>query len=346
MTESKSFRLGATGDILLHLRLIQHAKQKNNAYNFTPQLENVRELFAEPDLTIVNQESIIAGKELGYSDFPHFNSPVEIGDTLKEFGVDIVTIANNHTLDKGEQGVYHSIANWEKINMPYVGAYKTEEDFNTLRIIHKNGLKVGFVSITKRMAGVKPPQNKHWLIDSFENANITSIGKRLRKIKARKLVDVLIVSVHFGKEYHFTPTADQQEIVRSLNDAGADVILGHHPHVLEPMELLTNSRGWQTFAAYSLGNFFSGQKGVFRQIGGFLNIGIEKPDNGNPIKFVDPSFTLTFVDMNDGYKIHKLSEYMNDHKTIHTHMGEFCSHEAFERMKSVVTKWMPELEVK
>ncbi|SFM27196.1 poly-gamma-glutamate synthesis protein (capsule biosynthesis protein) [Gracilibacillus orientalis] len=346
MSQTRSFRLGATGDILLHLRLIEKAKQENDQFNFTPQMENVRDLFNETDLNIVNQESIIGGEKIGYSDFPKFNSPAEISDTLKEFGVDMVTIANNHTLDKGEEGIYESIKNWEKSNLPYVGAYKSEEDFNTLRVIHKNGLRIGFVSITKRMAGVKVPQGKPWIIDSFDNANVVKICKRLRKIKTRKLVDVLIVSCHFGKEYHFIPTADQQEISKSIADAGADVILGHHPHVLQPMEYLFDSRGWDTFVAYSLGNFFSGQKGVFRQIGGFLNIGIEKPDDNSPIKFTDPTFTLTFTDMYDGFKMHKLSEYMAENKTIKTHMGEFSSEEAFEKMKSVVTKWMPELKVK
>src|SRR5690625_1211240 len=119
MDKNKKVKLGATGDILLHLRLIKHAKQSDGTYNFNYQMENVRDLFEKSDLNIVNQESLIAGKKLGYSDFPRFNGPKEIRDTLKEFGVDIVTIANNHTLDKGEEGVFESIKNWKEIDIPY-----------------------------------------------------------------------------------------------------------------------------------------------------------------------------------------------------------------------------------
>ena len=345
MDKNKKVKLGATGDILLHLRLIKHAKQSDGTYNFNYQMENVRDLFEKSDLNIVNQESLIAGKKLGYSDYPRFNGPKEIRDTLKEFGVDIVTIANNHTLDKGEEGVFESIKNWKEIDMPYVGAYESEEDFNTLRVIHKNGLRIGFISITKRMAGVKIPKGKKWIIDYFEDAKVTKICKRIRKIRSLNVVDVLVVSCHFGKEYHFEPTSDQKEITKSIADAGADVIIGHHPHVLQPVEYLFDSRGLDTFVAYSLGNFFSGQKGLFRQIGAFLNITIEKPDENIPVKFSDPEITLTFADMYDGYKMHKLYDYVQNNKTIKTHMGEFDSQEAYDKMTQLMKKYMPQLKV-
>lgn len=346
MEKSRKFTLGATGDILLHLRLIKHAKQNDGSYNFNPQMENVKDLFKKADINIVNQESLIAGNKLGLSDYPRFNSPKEIRDTLKEFGVDIVTIANNHTLDKGEEGVFESIKNWKEIGLPYVGAYESEEDFNTLRVFHKNGLRIGFISITKRMAGVKIPKGKKWIIDYFEDDKVSQICKRIRKIRSLNVVDVLVVSVHFGKEYHFEPTADQKEITKSLSDAGADVIIGHHPHVLQPVDVLYNSRGWETFVAYSLGNFFSGQKGLFRQIGGYLNITIEKPIEKGPVKFSSPEFTLTFVDMYDGYKMHKLYDYIQENKTIKTHMGEFDSQEAYEKMYNLIKKYYPEINVK
>lgn len=346
MNLSRKFTLGATGDILLHLRLIKHAKQASGSYDFTQQMENVRDLFQETDINIVNQESLIGGKKLGYSDYPKFNGPSEIRHTLKEFGVDIVTIANNHTLDKGEEGVFESIKNWEEIDMPYVGAYKSEEDFNTLRVIHKNGLRIGFISITKRMGGVKIPKGKNWIIDYFENAKVNNIAKRIKKIKANNIIDVLILSCHFGKEYHFLPTADQKEITKTLADAGADVIIGHHPHVLQPMEYLFDSNGLDTFVAYSLGNFFSGQKGLFKQVGGFLNLEIEKSNKDAFVKFHKPTFTLTFVDTFDGYKMHKFYDYVQENKEIKTHMGEFDSQSAYNKMTNLMKKWMPELEVK
>lgn len=347
MTESKSRKitLGATGDILLHLRVCNKAKNNNGNYDFMPFMENVRGLFETPDLTIVNQESIIAGEKLGLSDYPRFNGPTEIGITLKELGVDIVTIANNHTLDKGEKGVFESIKHWENFGIPYVGAYKSKEDSETLRVIHKNGLRVGFISLTKRMGGVKIPKGKPWIIDSFEDAKITKICKRIRRIRTLDVVDVLVVSVHFGKEYHFLPTSDQKEICKSLADAGADIIIGHHPHVLQPCEILVDSRGWETFTAYSLGNFFSGQKGLFRQIGGFLTVDIAKPHEHQPV-ISNPTFTLTLVDSLDKYKMHLLSDYVANNSTIKTHMGEFDSQKAYQQMLDLMKTWIPEMDVK
>src|SRR5690625_3715120 len=142
--QSRKITLAATGDILLHRRVYNKAKIKDGSYDFADMLAEAKPLFKKNHLSIVNQESIIGGVEMGLSDFPNFNSPVEIGYTLKDFNVDIVNISNNHTLDHGEKGVLESIKNWDKIGIPYVGAYKSQEDQETLRIFHKNGLKVCF----------------------------------------------------------------------------------------------------------------------------------------------------------------------------------------------------------
>src|SRR5690625_1305401 len=120
--------LGATGDILIHKKMCEEAKQKDGSYDFTNMLSNVEHLFKDEYFIIVNQESIIAGEEIGFSFFPRFNSPIEIGYQLKKLNVDLVNIANNHTLDRGEQGVLKSIENWEEIGLPYVGAYKSWKD--------------------------------------------------------------------------------------------------------------------------------------------------------------------------------------------------------------------------
>src|SRR5699024_2100128 len=121
----------ATGDILLHKRVYNKAKLSDGTYNFDGMFENIEHLFDKEHLIIVNQESIIGGVELGLADFPHFNSPVEIGYKLKDMNVDIANIANNHILDHGEKGILKSIENWEKIGLPYVGAYKSQEDQET-----------------------------------------------------------------------------------------------------------------------------------------------------------------------------------------------------------------------
>ncbi|MBU9712953.1 CapA family protein [Evansella tamaricis] len=346
--KTNKITLAATGDILLHDRLYKKAKIKNGlGYDFSELLKEAEPLFKIGDLTIVNQESIIGGEELGLSNYPRFNSPIEIGYKLKEFGVDIVNLANNHVLDRGEVGLLKSIKNWNEIGLPYVGAYCSKEDQETVRIFHKNGLRVCFLSYTKRMAGVKIPHNKAYLVDSFEDASVGKVKKRIEQIKSLDVTDVIVLSVHFGKEYHMLPTSDQIEISNTLSDAGADIILGHHPHVLQPPNYIWNSRGKETFVIYSLGNFFSGQKGINRQIGAFFTIDIEKASMDSQIKIGNPTIKLTYVDSCDKktYKIHLLEDVVKGQEKIITHVGEFRSQDVYDKMINHMRKWIPDLNI-
>src|SRR5699024_8138730 len=160
---------------------------------------------------------------LGLSSFPDFNSPIEIGYLLKDYGVDIVNLANNHVLDKGKKGVITSIKNWNKIGIPYVGAYKLEEDQKTLRIFHKNGLRVCFVSCSRNLE-IKIIVHYVYLVNYFHITKILKISNEIRQILSMDLSEVIICSIHFCEEYHMLPTADQKKMVASLADAGADVI--------------------------------------------------------------------------------------------------------------------------
>lgn len=342
------FTLGATGDILLHKRVYNKAKKDDgNGYDFTEMLAEAKKLFKKEHLIIVNQESIIAGEEIGLSDFPHFNSPVEIGYTLKDLNVDIVNIANNHILDRGEEGVLKSIENWEKIGLPYVGAYKSKEDQHTLRIFNKNGLKVCFLSYTKSVGGKsKRPKGKEYLANLYKDMGVKWVRRLIDKIRRNNLADIVVVSMHFGSEYQMLPTSYQLETSSNLSDAGADIIIGHHPHVLQPPAYLVNSKGHETFVAYSLGNFFSGQKGIYRQIGAYMTIDVEKDlSNKNSfVKFSKPTMKLTFVDTSN-YKLHLLEDIVKQYDKIETAHGTFESEQVYERMKNHLSKFIPDIHI-
>src|SRR5690625_965167 len=347
--------IGATGDILLHKRVYNKAKTKKGNYDFKEMLAEAKPLFKKDHLIIVNQESIIGGEEMGLSDFPHFNSPVEIGYSLKDMNVDIANIANNHTLDHGEKGILKSIENWEKIGIPYVGAYKSRKDQETLRVFHRNGLKICFLSYTKTTGGKKPPKGKGYLINRFGPtkfagySGIAGVRRLINRIKGKGLADVVVVNIHFGKEYQMLPTSYQRETASNLSDAGADVIIGHHPHVLQPPEFLTNSKGQDTFAAYSLGNFFSGKKGIYRQIGAYMTIDIERkrPEKGHLLTIDNPTMHLTYVDSceNRDYKLHLLKNIVERQQIIKTDAGEFESEKVYERMISHMKHYIPDLKI-
>ena len=344
----KKITLAATGDILLHKRVYDKAYVKeNDCYNFDYMFEEVEHLFNKDHLIITNQESIIADRELGLSDFPHFNSPVEIAYKLKEMNVDIVNIANNHILDFGEKGVIKSIKNLEKVGLPYVGAYKSIEDQETIRVFHKNGLKICFLSYTISSGAGKRPKNKSYLSSEYKDFGAKWLRRKILKIKRELFIDVVIVSIHYGKEYHMLPTSEQIEIANDLADVGADIILGHHPHVLQPPAYLLDSRGKDVFVAYSLGNFFSGQFGLYRQIGAYITIDIEKTNNGELLKIDKPTMKLTFVDSGDkkDYKIRLLKDVVDSQNKIKTIHGEFDANFVYERMVTHMRKWIPNLDV-
>lgn len=350
MENNYKVTIGATGDILLHKRLYDKAiKEDGSGYDFTDMLAEARNLFKKEHLIIVNQESIIAGEEIGLSDFPRFNSPVEIGYQLKDLNVDIVNIANNHVLDHGEKGLLKSIENWEKIGLPYVGAYKSVEDQETLRIFHKNGLKICFLSYTMSTGLGKRPKGKTYLCNEYKDISPKWLREIINRIRWNFLADVIVVSIHFGKEYHMLPTSSQLEIANDIADAGADIIIGHHPHVLQPPAFLTDSRGRDVFVAYSLGNFFSGQIGLYRQIGAYMTIEVEKKlqSNGSLLKIYNPTFKLTFVDSSDNkdYKLRLLKDVVEEQETIKTNVGEFNSKMVYERMITHMKKWIPDLNI-
>lgn len=344
---SKKFTLGATGDILLHTRLYKTAKE-GNGYNFEPKLTEVKHLFEQEHVNIVNQESIIAGKEIGLSSFPQFNSPVEIGYLLKDLGVDIVNIANNHVLDKGEEGLLKSIENLEKIGLPYVGAYKSSTDQEELRILNKNGLKICFLSYTRTTGIGKVSGDKEYLINQYHPMRLKKIKDQIKMIRNKNIADVIIVSLHFGKEYHLQPTSEQKEVSRDLSDAGADIIIGHHPHVLQPPEWILNSRGKKSFVAYSLGNFYTGQKGLYRQIGAFLTIDIAKESSDSTMLKIDnPKMKLTFVDSTDkkDFKMSLFKDIVENREYIKTDMGVFKSIEVYDEIRNRMKQWIPDLDI-
>lgn len=341
-------KLAATGDVLLHSRIYNICKKSDGTYDFKDKMAPAGELLKKGDISIVNLEALVAGEELGLSSFPKFNNPIELAENLKELGTDIVSNSNNHTLDFGVEGALKSIENLEKVGLPYVGSHKSKKDQSEVRIIERNGIKCAFLSYTGVTLGNNPPKGKEYILNRIVKNQTKMIRREIESLKKEKNPDVVIVSVHFGREYPLLPVSSQKEVAASISDAGADIIIGHHPHVLQPAEWILNSRGKKTFVIYSLGNFYSGQKGLYRQIGGVLYLDITKSSNkeGN-IQISNPELELTFVDANRkaGYQMHKFSDYITKNPYITTEHGEFDSLEVYSEIASRFKKWMPEIEI-
>lgn len=279
-TNSTSITIGMIGDILLHNPLYTYEN-----YDFA--FEAVKDRLVGIDFLLANQESMPGGVELGLSGYPRFNSPKHIIRDLKSNGVDMLSIANNHTIDRGEKGIQQTHAHLKEYKMPYVGAYSSFEDQATDRIVDVAGIKVGVLAYTYGTNGLPVPQGKAYLVSLIEK-------ERMQKEIATlsKLVDVTVVSMHWGREYELFPSAEQEELAEFVAHAGADIIFGHHPHVLQKYADIGRAHVF-----YSIGNFYSAQQFDSTNIGGIAQVSASKKTilGRTIITMHDPVFYPTAV---------------------------------------------------
>ncbi|WP_336822350.1 CapA family protein [Sporosarcina sp. USHLN248] len=259
--DETTITVGMIGDVLLHNPLFTY-----DSYGVA--FERVKEKLTEIDFLLANQESLPGGKELGLSGYPRFNSPKHIIRDLKASGVDMISLANNHILDQGEKGLTNALQHMNEYHMPYVGAYATEEDRAQQRIVEVSGIRIGVLSYTYGLNGMAIPDGKEYLVSLINKNNImTDIDNMEGK------VDIIAVSIHWGDEYALIPTDFQKELAKELSNAGADIIFGHHPHVLQKHEQIGH-----TSVFYSLGNFYSAQQFDSTNIGGIAKVEIHRTE--------------------------------------------------------------------
>lgn len=268
-----SARLFMVGDALIHDCVYTDAKrQGNGTYDFKPMIENIKAISSKYDLAYYNQETILGGTAMGLSHYPRFNSPHEVGDAFLDAGFNLVSLATNHTMDRGETGVINSVNYWKskKDKAVYSGQWISHDEraYETSQIYEKNGIKYAFFSYTTWTNGLSTPKGKEYLnnvySDELAYADIS---------KVRDLVDVVIVAMHWGTEYSHGVSAEQTKIANYLSSIGTDIIIGAHPHVVEPVEYINNGK---TFVIYSLGNVISAQIGNERLTGLMMEITIKK----------------------------------------------------------------------
>lgn len=284
--------LAAVGDILIHDRVYNKAKTPTG-YDFKPMLALVKPYIKKADIAVANQETMIGGTEIVLSSYPSFNSPYEVGDALKDAGFNVVTMANNHTLDRGSAAIKNAIHHWDDIGMIHTGSFLSEKDRQTIRTISRNGIVVSFLAYTYGTNGIPSPKNQDYLVNRIDLPRMMKDVKR-----AKQISDVTVVALHFGIEYERMPNQSQKDLVKKLADQGVDIIIGNHPHVLQPFGWVQGKTGHRTFVAYSLGNFFSGQDdGIYKEIGGILTLPITKKLENHQVKIDigDPEFIPTWV---------------------------------------------------
>ena len=263
----------SAGDVLIHIPVYQNAKKSDGTYDFSHIFTYSEDIISSCDYFIANLETTLGGTDgRSYSGFPRFNSPDSIVDALKGAGVDCLLTANNHTYDTNGAGVLRTISKIEEAGLDYTGTRKNDDGEKYL-VKNIDGIKFGFACYTyetptaegrKALNGLIVDKQTAPLINSFKPDNPESFYRELKtNIKQMKKqgADVIAVYIHWGEEYQLTQNTKQQEVAQELCDLGVDVIIGGHPHVVQPMDLLTSTDGsHKTICIYSVGNFLSNQR--------------------------------------------------------------------------------------
>lgn len=327
------------GDALIHSAIYEDARQSDGTYDFTPMLSAIKPISSKYDLAYYNQETILGGKDLGYSNYPRFNSPQEVGDAFVDAGFNLVSLATNHTMDKGEQGVLNSVAYWKtKSGVVSSGQWSSDEERNqSIATIHEvNNIKYAFISYTIWTNGLNTPTGKEYL------NNLYSEEKAKADIETvRDKVDFVIVAMHWGTEYSFKVDAKQEEIANYLSSLGVDLIIGAHPHVIQTVEYINNKK---TFVVYSLGNFISDQNDTDNFTGLAFEVTLKKHvdvDDKVTNSVVEPKAELVYTTttkvrgVNHNFKVVPYPNLTDNE--LKNHLSYYDSY------KSIVNERYPEL---
>lgn len=299
--EIKYIDIVSLGNLIIHQSQINGAKNENG-YDFSPSFQYIKEMVSEADISLGILEGALAGGEpTGY---PIFNSPDEVIDSLRDTGIDVVNYANNHIYDYDDEGLQRTIEITKEKGLDVLGVKSTEEEKSYL-VKEVDGVKIGFASYVFETAAVNGYKtinsnpvsiNSENLINTFNYNDLESFYNRIAsEISAMKAegVEFIIASMHWGEEYNTYTEATQNEIAKKLNELGVDIILGGHPHVIQPYEIICNESGHSTFVIYSQGNSLSNQSEQ--------EIGVAESEDGIMIKF-----TLEKKDGNVSLKEYKI----------------------------------------
>ena len=248
----KTVKLAAVGDALIHENILNSGKQKDGSYNYDAIFEHMKDYLSGFDVKIINQETIFVYDSKKFGGYPSFGTPKEVGDAMRAAGFNVITCATNHAYDRKEIGIQNTLDYWRKYkdSVLVTGIYGSQEDYDTLAIREYNGIKIAFLNYTTLLnSGAK--KEPYYIRMYKEAAAIKEIQA------AKKKADFVIVLPHWGVEYEHEPSEKQEKMAKKMAEAGADAIIGCHPHVVQPMKVIKTSDGRRVPCYYSLGNFVS-----------------------------------------------------------------------------------------
>ena len=338
----------AVGDNLIHSSVYKDANRlaNYNGYDFKPMYELIKPIVSKYDLAYYNQETILGGSDIGLSSYPAFNSPYEVGDAMIDCGFNLVSLATNHTLDRGEKAIINSRNYWNsKSNVMAVGSYSSFEERNKVDIRETNGIKYTLLNYTYGTNGINVPSGKDYLVNIWpvtgSNPGSDSKYQEYKKTikedidRVRDKVDLLMVAMHWGIEYENTPNSYQEDMAKYLNSLGVNIIIGTHPHVIQPVTYVND-----TLVIYSLGNFLSAHEVVnmANRVGLMTSVDVILKDNKIELSNLNNELLYTYY--TSDYKDFKIvpfsqinSNYLSNYEDI------------YDKYSGIVTKLNDKIKV-
>ncbi|MBE6671487.1 MAG: CapA family protein [Ruminococcaceae bacterium] len=358
--EKKVIKFAAVGDALIHSAIYWEAEEiasgmqnYSGKYYFNDMYEHIADEIKAADIAFVNHEAPIANTAI--SGYPNFNAPEESGNALVDLGFNVVNIANNHMFDVDHKttGYADTIAYWATKSVLQIGGYKNNADYDNIRVMNVDGVNIAFLAYTYNPSSTNgtymnsASQKAGYIAPIANDATIT------RHIAlAKEKADFVVVSMHWGSENVDKPTNEQKRLAKLIADNGADVIIGHHSHTVQPVEWIEGASGNKTLCVYSLGNFISGMLNSKNMLGGMMTFDIVKEDGEirieNPIfkpimcQYTIANFSNKDVDGNPvrtEFKVYMLEDYTEDLAKKHgvQNYTKFTYSSLKDRVKSIIS---------
>ena len=300
-----SFTMCAIGDVMCHNTQYWDAYNKTtNTYDFSYVFDDIRSYTSQPDITIGSLETSFAGEERGYSNYPRFNTPDALAYGLKEIGVDVLSTAGNHCLDMGFSGLSRTIDVLDANGLDHLGTYKTKEDQSKILYKYVGDVKIAFLNYTYGTNGIPIPDGKDFCVNLIDKNLISS---QISQAKAEG-ANLIVACMHWGTEYLTSSNSEQEDLADFLFLEGVDIIIGNHPHVIEPFEkrevTLEDGSVKTCFVAYALGNFTADQNYENTRDSIILNLSLTYDfDDGLLINSV--TYTPVYIYENNSVSTHK-----------------------------------------
>ncbi len=304
--------LVAVGDNLIHDTLVEAGEQEDGTRDYTSFYENISKYIEPADVAIINQETMLGGDSFEFSGYPTFNTPWEVGTAAIKAGFDVFTCATNHSMDVGTAGIEKELEFFAKHpEITHVGTNATEEDYNKITYLEKNGIKFALLNYTYGTNGISVPEDKYYMVNMLEEEKV-----KKDITEARENADVVVVLPHWGTENSHDVNEEQKKYIKLFSSLGVDIVIGTHPHVLQPVEWVTNEEtGKKMLVYYSLGNFISHQVNLNQMCGGMAEITVERKGGEITITNAKLAPVIDYYSRSNGnyrFSVYRLSDYTEE----------------------------------